>query len=158
MLLSLRVQAWYLKQLVLPTPFVQYKGAFDISTTLLDWRVLLSIFLVGAVLAAGFVALGRSRPIAFAILSYFVLLLPVSQIIPHHELLADHYLYLPMMSFALLLALVVQKIAMRGKISKQLAYGAAAVLIVVLALLTVSRNQVWKDDLTLWQANYKEVP
>jgi tetratricopeptide (TPR) repeat protein len=63
-----------------------------------------------------------------------------------------------MMSFALLLALVVQKIAMRGGISKQLAYGAAAVLIVVLALLTVSRNQVWKDDLTLWQANYKEAP
>jgi tetratricopeptide (TPR) repeat protein len=158
MLLSLRVQAWYLKQLVLPTPFVQYKGAFDISTTLLDWRVLLSIILVGAMLLTGFWALGRSKLIAFAILSYFVLLLPVSQIIPHHELLADHYLYLPMMSFALLLAVLVQQIAARGKISKPIAYGAAAVLVVVLALMTISRNQVWKDDFTLWQTNYKEVP
>ena len=157
-LLSLRVQAWYLKQLVWPTPIVQYKGAFDISTTLLDWRVLLSIFLVGGMLLLGFCALGRNRIIAFAILSYFVLLLPVSQIIPHHELLADHYLYLPMMSFALLVALVVQHIAARSSINRRIAYVTAAVVIIVLALMTVSRNQVWKDDITLWQTNYKEVP
>jgi protein O-mannosyl-transferase len=158
MLLSLRVHAWYLKQLVWPTPTVQYKGSFDISTTLLDWRVLLSLILVGAVLLAGFLVLGRNKLMAFAILSYFVLLLPVSQIIPHHELLADHYLYLPMMSFALLVVLVVQKIAARNKITRQIAYGTAAVLILVLAAMTVSRNPVWKDDLTLWQTNFKEVP
>ncbi len=158
MLLSLRVQAWYLKQLVLPTPIVQYKGSFDMSTTLFDWRVLLSIILVGAVLLAGFWALGRDKLMAFAILSYFVLLLPVSQLIPHHELLADHYLYLPMMSFALLFALVVQKIAARDQRAKQIAYGTAAVVVLVLAFMTISRNQVWKDDLTLWQTNYEEVP
>jgi tetratricopeptide (TPR) repeat protein len=157
-LLSLRVQAWYLKQLILPTPIVQYKDAFDISTSLADWRVLLAILLLGALLCAGFWALGRHKLIAFAIFSYFVLLLPVSQIIPHHELLADHYLYLPMMSFALLAALVVGKIAATDETVKRVAYGTAAILLMVLAALTFGRNQVWKDDLTLWQTNYKEVP
>src|SRR6185503_6187820 len=100
----LRVHAWYLKQLIFPTPIVQYYGAFDISTTLLDWRVILAFLVVGGVIVAGFVQLDRNKIIAFAILSYFVMLLPVSQIIPHHELLADHYLYLPLMSFGLFVA------------------------------------------------------
>jgi tetratricopeptide (TPR) repeat protein len=157
-LLSLRVQAWYLKQLIWPTPIVQYKDAFDVSTTIWDWRVLLSILLLSAVLVAGFWALGRHKLIAFAIFSYFVLLLPVSQIIPHHELLADHYLYLPMLSFALLAALIVQKIAATDEMVKRVAYGTAVLLLIALALTTISRNRVWKDDLTLWQANYSEVP
>lgn len=157
-LLSLRVQAWYLKQLIFPTPIVQYKDAFDISTSIWDWRVLLAIVLLGGVLAVGIWALGRHKLIAFAIFSYFVLLLPISQIIPHHELLADHYLYLPMMSFALLAAIVIQKIAVTGETVKRIAYGTTAGLLIVLSLLTISRNQVWKDDLTLWQTNYKEIP
>jgi protein O-mannosyl-transferase len=157
-LLSLRVQAWYLKQLILPTPIVQYKDAFDISTTIWDWRVLLSIVLLGAVLAAGFWALGRHKLVAFAIFSYFAMLLPVSQIIPHHELLADHYLYLPMISFALLAAILVQKIAATNEMVKRISYATAVVLLIVLGAITISRNQVWKNDLTLWQANYQEVP
>jgi len=94
LLLIFRVQAWNLKQLVWPTPMVQYKGAFDIVTTALDWRVLGSFFVVTATFVGGLLLLTRQRLLAFAVLSYFVLLLPVSQIIPHHELLADHYLYL----------------------------------------------------------------
>jgi tetratricopeptide (TPR) repeat protein len=113
---------------------------------------------LSAILAVGFWALGRHKLIAFAIFSYFVLLLPISQIIPHHELLADHYLYLPMMSFALLAAIVIEKIAATGETVKRVAYGTTAGLLIVLSLLTISRNQVWKDDLTLWQTNYKEVP
>src|SRR5437868_4493167 len=158
LLLILRVQAWDLKQLVWPTPMVQYKGAFDITTTALDWRVLVSLATVAATLTGGLLALNRHRLMAFAILSYFVLLLPVSQIIPHHELLADHYLYLPIMSFGLLVGLIVQQLAARGSNARKIAYAATATALVALALMTVLRNRVWKDDLTLWQRNYKEVP
>lgn len=158
MLTAIKVHGWYLKQLVFPTPVVQYLGAFGIATTLLDWHVILSIVVVLTVLVAGFVLLKRDRLMSFAILSYFVLLLPVSQIIPHHELLADHYLYLPMMSFGLFTALLVQKIAARSEGAKKLAYGFAGAAVIVLAVMTVMRNRDWKDEFTLWQANYKEEP
>lgn len=158
MLTAIKVHAWFLKQLVFPTPVVQYLGAFEIATTLLDWRVILSIIIVGAVLVAGLMLLNRDRLMSFAILSYFVVLLPVSQIIPHHELLADHYLYLPMMSFGLFTALLLQKIAARSDRAKKLAYGFAGVALIVLAGMTVVRNRDWKSEFTLWQANYKEVP
>lgn len=158
MLTAIKVHGWFLKQIVFPTPVVQYLGAFEIATTLLDWHVILSILAVLTVLGAGLVLLNRDRLMSFAILSYFVLLLPVSQIIPHHELLADHYLYLPMMSFGLFAGLLLQKIAARSDRAKKLAYGFAGVGLIVLAVMTVVRNRDWKNEFTLWQANYKEEP
>src|SRR6185503_10793968 len=101
MLTVIRVHAWYLKQLVFPTPIAQYLGAFEISESLFDWRFFVSLLVVGSLLVYGFLQLNRDKLMAFAIFSYFIFLLPVSQIIPHHALLAAHYLYLPLMSFGL---------------------------------------------------------
>ncbi|MFY9611774.1 MAG: hypothetical protein WAU45_24565 [Blastocatellia bacterium] len=157
-LTAIRVHAWYLKQLVFPTPIVQYAGAFDVATSLADWRVVISLAVVGAVVATGFLMIDRNRLMAFAILSYFALLLPVSQIIPHHELLADHYLYLPMMSFGLFLSLVVKTVIARWGYAKRYAYAAAAAVLIVLAAMTILRNRVYRDDMTLWQTNYEEAP
>lgn len=157
-LMMMRVHAWYLKQLVYPTPIAQYYGAFDVSTSLLDWRVMSSLALLGSVLVAAFAFLGKNRLIAFAIFSYFAILLPVSQIVPHHELLADHYLYLPMMSFGLLVALVTEKVAARSNQARQMAYVAAGALIVAFSLATVSRNKDWIDEFAVWKANYEAVP
>lgn len=158
LLTSIRVHAWYLKQLVFPTPIVQYSGAFDVATTLFEWRVIVSVIVVGATLLGGFFLLNKDKLLAFAVISFFVLLLPVSQIIPHHELLADHYLYLPMMSFGLFVALIAQKLSTRSEMIKRVAYGAAAAVLIVFAVMTILRNTVYKDDFTLWKTNYKEVP
>jgi tetratricopeptide (TPR) repeat protein len=154
----IKVHAWYLKQLIYPTPIAQYFGAFDVSTSLFDLRVLVSLAVVTATVAAGFAMLKRNRLMAFAILSYFAMLLPVSQIIPHHELLADHYLYLPMMGFGLLVASLVREFATRTGQARQIAYAAVTVFIIALAVMTVIRNRDWKDEFSVWQANYKAVP
>ena len=153
-----RVHAWFLKQLVYPTPIAQYLGAFEPSQTIFDWSFALSLVVVVGVLIYGFVSLNRDRLMAFAIFSYFVLLLPVSQIIPHHELLADHYLYLPMMSFGLFVALLVRRIKHSSKTAGKVAYVITGVAIVIFAVITVVQNRVWKNERTLWAANYKAVP
>src|SRR5262249_27170780 len=133
-------------------------GAFPISTSILEWKVILSGAVVLAAIAAGIFALGRWRLVSFAILSYFAFLLPVSQIIPHHELLADHYLYLPMVSFALLVSLGAKALARGSERRLAAIYAAAACVILVFAVLTVRQNAVWKDDRTFWEANYAKVP
>ena len=66
MLTVTRVHAWYLKQLVYPTPIAQYLGAFEISESLFDWRFLVSLVVVGSVLVYGFLLLKRDKLIAFA--------------------------------------------------------------------------------------------
>ncbi len=48
---------------------------------------------------------------AFAIIWFFVTLLPVCHIFPHHELLAEHYLYLPSFGFVLLVSLLLTRAA-----------------------------------------------
>ena len=156
-LTALRVHAWYLKQLVVPTPIVQYFGAFDVSSSF-DWRAGLALLLVGGLITLGFVLLDRDRRLSFAIFSYFILLLPVSQIIPHHELLADHYLYLPLASFGLFVAVLVQGLSSRRRGVRWIAIGTAAAAITVLGAITVVRNRVYRDDLSLWTANYAEAP
>jgi protein O-mannosyl-transferase len=154
----LRVHAWYLKQLVYPTPIAQYFGAFDISSSLLDARVIFALLLVVGVIVVGAICLNREKLIAFAVFSYFAALLPVSQIIPHHELLADHYLYLPMVSFGLLVGVVADLVARRGKSSRQIAYGVVGVAIVIFGIQTVARNRDWKNELSVWEANYSSLP
>ncbi len=154
----IRVHAWYLKQLIFPTPIIQYLGAFEISQSILDWSFVLSSVVVGAVVCAGFLLLKRDRLMAFAVLSYFVMLLPVSHIIPHHELLADHYLYLPMISFGLFAGLLVRKISLKSPAARKIAYTVAGSAVLILAIMTVVQNRVWKNERTLWAANYKAVP
>lgn len=158
LLTSLRVHAWYLKQLVFPTPIVQYSDAFDIATSLYDWRVVVAAIFVIGVIVAGFLLLNKDRLMAFAVFSYFILLLPVSHIIPHHELLADHYLYLPLMSFGLFCALTARRAFGRRSLIKRATIGAAIAVLLIFAGMTVIRNGVYKDDLTLWKTNYKEAP
>ncbi|HYP27181.1 MAG TPA: tetratricopeptide repeat protein [Blastocatellia bacterium] len=153
-----RVHAWYLKQIVFPTPIAQYYGAFEVSRSILEPKVLLSLAVVGAALAWGLRLLKKDRVMSFAILSYFVLLLPVSQIIPHHELVADHYLYLPMACVGLLAARLVEKFSAADAESRRLAYAGVLVVCAVFAVLTIMRNREWKDELSVWQANYESVP
>lgn len=158
MLTVARVHAWYLKQLVYPTPIAQYFGAFDISDSILDIRVIGSLTVVITLVVLSFTQLRRRWLISFALVSYFALLLPVSQIVPHHELLADHYLYLPMASFGLLVGLVVELFSRKGRRLRMLVYGLTVVAIVTMATLSMLRNRDWKDDLAVWQANYEAVP
>jgi hypothetical protein len=158
MLTVIRVHAWYLKQLVFPTPIAQYLGAFEISESLFDWRFFLSLLVVGGILVYGFLELNRDKLMAFAIFSYFVFLLPVSQLIPHHELLADHYLYLPVMSFGLFVSLLLKRIANSGAISHKALYVMSGIVVIVLAVMTIMQNRTWKDERTLWSSNYKAVP
>ncbi|HVQ38967.1 MAG TPA: hypothetical protein VMS31_15625, partial [Pyrinomonadaceae bacterium] len=158
LLTVIRVHAWYLKQLVLPTPIAQYLGAFEISESIFDWRFFLALIVVGGVLVYGFLQLKRDKLMAFAIFSYFIFLLPVSQLIPHHELLADHYLYLPMMSFGLFVSLLVKRIGDSGILSHKAAYAIAGLVVVIFGVMTILQNRTWKDERTLWAANLKAVP
>jgi Tfp pilus assembly protein PilF len=156
--MGVRAQAWYLKQLVLPTPIAQYYEAFEPSSSVLEWRVLVAVGVVAAVIAAGFVLLKRNRVMAFAVFSYFAMLAPVSQIIPHHEFVADHYLYLPLASFGVLVAAGVDALATRYPSALRPAYGALGFVVLVLSVMTVMTNRHWTDSLSLWQANYEAVP
>ena len=94
----------------------------------------------------------------------FVTLLPVSHIIPHHELFAEHYLYLPSFGFCLLFALLIdsvlnilQKLSINQKYRYSL-YALSVIPIILCSYRTIERNKDWRDDYTLWKKTCETVP
>lgn len=157
-------------------------NAFPISSSLFELRSLLSI----AALAAIFYGILRlllpsnpssSRKIfrvfdspffkkvsAFCAIWFFVTMLPVSHIIPHHELFAEHYLYLPSLGFCLFIALLIERALnmWQQRYSTQKYRHIFCALPVIVILLcsyrTIERNKDWRDDYTLWKKTCETVP
>jgi len=159
LLTSARIFAHYIKLLVLPlTLSADYSyNAFPISRSLADVRVIFALLVLGAAWWGIYRLLAYERWAAFGGLWFFVTLLPVSQIIPHHELLAEHYLYLPSAGAFLAVALLVERLMERT--SQPAAVPTAfALLVLLLATRTVIRNRDWKDSLSLWTKTVQTAP
>jgi tetratricopeptide (TPR) repeat protein len=148
---SARIVVFYMRQLVFPlTLNADYSyNAFPVSTSVADPRGVMAALVLAGV-AYGLVRLVRvDRWAAFGGLWFFITLLPVSQIIPHHELLAEHFLYLPCIGVSILVGYAVE----RGLALRRHAVAVAATFAAILVLFgvrTVVRNRDWKDELTLW--------
>jgi len=78
-------------------------------------------------------------------------MLPVAQIIPHHELMAEHHLYLPAAGFCAFFAWLLEKGLLRGRPARRyLGYAVILLVLVVYGTVTVDRNRDWRDGKTLW--------
>jgi tetratricopeptide (TPR) repeat protein len=120
--------------------------AWPIARSPLEPRALVA--LAGIALAAGLaLALRRRAPrVALALGWFGVTLLPVSQILPFHELGAEHYLYLPSIGFCLLVALGFERLRARAA---TLAWTGLAIVLVAFGARTAVRNLDWRDAMTL---------
>lgn len=153
----------YARLAVWPQPLAaQYYGAFDPAAGFSDPRVVPAIaFVLGLVALALYLLVAtRLRLAGLGILLFFVTLLPASQIVPHHEIVADHYLYLPLVGVGLVVASLLVALARAAAPSwaRPVAYGLVAVVVLALAARTVVRDRDFKDEATLWEATYKAVP
>jgi len=158
LLTSARIFVFYLKQMVFPlTLNADSFGAFSVSRSLMDLRGVLALLVLGGSWYGLFLLLRIDRWISFGGVWFFLTLLPVSQIVPHQELVAEHFLYLPSVGFCLLVALFVE----RGLAVRRAATAVAGLFVLTLFLLgarTVLRNRDWKDELTLWTKAVQAAP
>jgi hypothetical protein len=102
--------------------------------------------------------------IVIAVVWFFLFLLPVSNIVPLANPVADRYLYLPLAGIAGLLASFVTYI-MGWTRADEARLPVQRVLLVCLAVVFVlysakdiSRNKIWHDDFTLWTETIKAEP
>ena len=155
-LTSARIYLHYVKLLLFPLT-LSATYAFPVSTTLFDPIGLVALAAVAAILY-GLTRLVRISPIAvFGGLWFFITLLPVSQLVPHHILVADRHLYLPSFGFALLAGVLVKRLRADER-TRRVVYPCAAALLLVLSLRTVFRNRDWRDQLTLWSKTVETAP
>src|SRR4030095_8057645 len=164
-------------QVVLTIPLVIWK-----YIGLLLWPVNLSIFhstpmvkspldlrfvvpLLGLIaLAFGLWQLRRSTLARFAILWFFINLLPVLNLSAFGEefLVQERYVYIPSIGFSLLVAIGLTKIPIDKWLpmgSRRLAQTAVVgVLVFLLAGKSLAQNAMWEDDLTVWRYGVEIAP
>ncbi len=152
---SVRVICEYLKIMLWPVRLIaDYSfNAFPLSGPGLEAGALLALVIVLAVMVGTILLLFTSPLYAFGGIWLLVTLLPVAQIIPHHELLAERNLYLPCFGVCFLLTLLVRK----GLNSRALGVFLLT-LMVFFSLRTMARNTDWKNNLVLWRKTTLQVP
>jgi len=117
---------------------------------------LAAVATLGSALAIAIAALRRAPLVTFGIAWFFLALTPVAQIVPYHEIGADHYLYLPSVGACLVLGLGFATLWDRRG-----ARAAAVILAVVLALFagrTVVRIFDWRTAESIYRATIETAP
>lgn len=96
---------------------------------------------------------GKERLISFGIFWIFIVLMPTSSLIPNTEFVAEHRAYLPLAGISFIVAGI-----WRMMRHKKAFVSLFVAVIVLLGLLTVLRNQAWKDEFSLWEDALKKSP
>src|SRR5262249_51230109 len=121
------------------------------------WAIDFIVPLLILVVVAVSIILTRSRLLLFAGIWFVVWLLPVLGGLPIffsvHGVL-ERYLYLPSVGICLAVGLAVEWIASRKVFARHkliLEAGLSSALVIVLVVISMQQNAVWKDSLTLYK-------
>ncbi len=152
-LTQLNVLVTYLRLLVLP---VNQNLDYDypISRSLAEPKTLVCGLGLAFLLAGGTMLYRRFRLMAFGIFWFFIVLSVESSIIPIGHMIAEYRLYSAVGGFALFMAFAIAWLLKEPR-PLLLAY---VVFIIGLSVLTFSRNQVWRDEISLWQDTLHKSP
>ena len=112
--------------------------------------------LLAALLAAGIVGLKNRSMAGFGILWFFLHLLPTNSFIPRLDVANDRQLYLA--SWGLFITVAAGADILREKWGARQVTAVAALLVIALGLLTVSRNTVYRSEVALWEDTARKSP
>ncbi|MEW6557618.1 MAG: tetratricopeptide repeat protein [Elusimicrobiota bacterium] len=144
----------YLSVVFLPFNLsVEYN--IEIPATLFQAPVIFGFLSVIVFVAILIYTYKNSKNLFFWLMWIPITFLPTSNIIPMQNIVAERYLYLPLIGVCVLLAVLLDKIGRRQLIA---VYGLAGCIIVLLATMTVVRNLDWKDDWTFYSKTLKQNP
>jgi protein O-mannosyl-transferase len=129
---------------------------FPIFTHLLSVPVLFSLLFLILSIVIAFRLFRSYRLISFGILFFFLTLLFEWSIIPIPEVIYEHRLYLPMVGFSIFLVTSLYYLIPNKHPKAMLTI--LVILVAVYSALTYARNNVWKDDLTLWNDTVNKSP
>ena len=95
--------------------------------------------------------------ISFAI-GWFYLILSGTTILFLDDLFFEHYLYLPLFGYALLLPMGILNLGHHMRINRKWAVGFLILLSAAYSAATYNRNRVWQTEISLWEDAVKKSP
>jgi len=121
---------------------------FPISNSFFEVKTILSFLLLSSLVGLAIFLFNRNRIVSFGIFWFFLTLSIESSIIPIEDLIFEHRTYLPSYGFFLILSSGI--FVLLWDKFKLLAVSILLVIAGSNSMLTYQRNEVWKNDLTLW--------
>ena len=143
----------YIKNLLLPF-WLNNWYVENVSFTLYDYKIALSVITILALVVVVLLRLRSGKKLAlFCLAWFFITLLPVSNIIPISTKIADRYLYLPAVGLFLWFSLIFYSLTntlfpKKGK--TLITFTIVAFLVSSLSYLSMQRNKVWANTISLW--------
>jgi tetratricopeptide (TPR) repeat protein len=161
MLTMVKGFALYVKLMVIPYPLSAHY-LFPAKHSV-DMEVLISGLLLAGIIYLGW-RLRKSQPvISFGIFLFFLSLAPVSNLVPIKEIIKERFLYLAAAGFGMVLGqAAVQLSAVKRRLFNiplnAIVAAGLIFLFVVYGIITVNRNETWKDLYAFTAANLKTCP
>ena len=156
---SFKLFAHYLKLTVFPHPLIaDYSGhTFPVSTGPTEVATLLAVAVAVAFAVLVVWLFPRNPIISFGLGWLAVTLLPVLQLIPFHELAADHFLYLPLVGFSIAVGGLADRLLSLSR-KPALVWVPILLLATISGWVVINRNKVWRDPKTLWTTTLEQAP
>ncbi len=159
-LTMIRVFAFYFKLLLVPTDLLASYRMWQVSTSLLDWRVLAALPVVVCWIYCASLFFFRKKVWQFCLLFMLVTLFPVSNIIPIGDIMAERFLYLPSVGFCILFAIVlINLLNISGQyVSRKAGIIYLLILTLFFGVAMLIRNAQWRDGIIFWKTTIKDIP
>jgi hypothetical protein len=127
-----------------------YGGALPYRTSFWNGAVVFAVVLLAALLSLAYYLRKRMPVVAFGLLFFFVTLLPVMNIVPTVNLMAERFLYIPSVFLSLVVGAVILKYCSARNVKTVLAL--SAVVLAGYGYMTIARNAAWKTDDSLYMS------
>jgi len=138
----------YIALLIFPHPLSHdyYPRSIDIMQ-ITDWQVILSILTyIGLIISAIFFY-KKDKYLSFGIAFFIITLSIVSNIVfPIGTNMSERFMFMPSLGFAIVFARLLYKYISNQKVI----WTIAGTILLGYSIKTISRNQVWKNDFTLF--------
>ena len=147
-----KIILYYIKQLLYPVQLLaDYKFYPILADSAFEPQAIASLIGVLAIILLAFWLVTYRWIASFSIFWFFVALSPGMNILPHHEFMAEHYLYIPSFGFALLVGSTFASGWTRPASTQRniVVVSVFCLLVASYGIRTVVRNQDWQNDLTL---------
>ncbi len=162
-----KVIGYYIKLLFIPSP-LNADYVVPVAYSPADAAFIVTLIVVTGVIVISIKLCRLSKIWTFSILWFFITLLPVLNIVPILNIMAERYLYIPAIGFAMLWgSIFTHKISAKkrflnvsGKIlgRRSLSTTSIAVICLLFAGGTVSRNRIWLNEFTFSTETIRRSP
>lgn len=151
----------YVKVVLFP---VSLSSDYDILpvSSFASLNLLFPLIFVLVSLISAFLMRKQKKEITFGILFLFITLMPVYNIIPIAYFFAERFLYLPIVGMIILMGGLaydlLKSFSVKVKCNNTILLIYPILILSLYSFASIDRNQVWKNDASLWADTVKKMP